>query len=442
MLALIRILTLLHYSLPFLLCWGLNNYGNREIASKQSNIEERSKTFFEIYLMQIFCFFICAAFYSIYIFTFAEDLKAASIQGLFILSSLFNINWFFFGMEKFKITVIRNTVIKFLTVICVFIFVKNKDDIYMYIFIMSMGSLISEISIWPFLKRYIRFYKISLNDVIRHFKPNLVLFIPVISVSVYRIIDKVILGYLGTMEEVGYFENAEKIVNVPIALITAIGTVMMPRTTSLIATGNINESRKYIDKTMLFVLFFSIGAMAGILSISNEFSILFFGENFSETGVIMNFLAVSVLFIAFGNVIRTQFLIPNKKDKIFVVSAILGALVNIIMNIILIPNYGAIGAGISLVITEFFVAYYQIYNVRENISYLKYCKYASFFLLVGSLMFFCLKLLPTLTNDYFNLILKIIIGAIIYGSVGGLYILPKLNKNLADITKVLLRRRD
>lgn len=402
---------------------GLNNYGNREIASVQNDPVKRSRLFFEIYITQISSFTVCLVIYLLYAFNFAYDKKAAVIQSIFVLSSLLDVNWFFFGMEKFKITVLRNTVIKLITMLLIFVLVKNSDDLYIYITVMASGYLVSQLSLWPFLKKYVHFTSITFHGVIRHIRPNLVLFIPVISVSVYKIMDKVMLGHLGTMEELGFFDNAEKIINVPIALITAIGTVMMPRMTNLIASNKIKESRVYIDKTMLIMLFFATGAMMGIVAISDVLSITYYGNDFQSSGVVMNYLAITILFLACGNVIRSQYLIPNRKDSVYITSAILGAISNFIVNLLLIPRLGAIGAAIGTVVAEFIVCFYQLYSVRKLFNFSKYFIHEMAFLLVGIVMYVSIKYVPTPPNEIIRLFILGIVGIAVYGILAGGYLL-------------------
>lgn len=426
--------TALYFTLLTML--GVNNYGNREIASVKHNKVKRSQTFLEIYILQVTVFILSISIYVIYTLNFAIDQKAALIQGIFVLSALFDISWFFFGMEEFKITVIRNTIVKVLTLLCIFLFVKESDDIYIYITIMSTGYLVSQISVWPFLKKYITFTKVSLKGILKHLKPNLILFIPVISVSIYKIMDKIMLGYMSSVEELGYFDSAEKIINVPIALITAIGTVMMPRMSNLIANQQIEDSRKYIDQTMLFILAFATGAMMGLISISQEFAVVYYGNSFDRAGTIMTYLSVTIVILACGNVIRTQYLIPAKKDKIFVTSAIIGAVCNLGFNLVLIPRYGAVGAAISTVIAEFLVCFYQLYNVRGKFSYLTYFKHECYFLIAGSLMYGTLYYIPDNSNHVLNVLISILIGIFIYALLVILYIVKvqkwkpkKLTKN-------------
>lgn len=402
---------------------GLNNYGNRSIAITQNNIEKRSSTFCEIYSMQIIAFCISIFAYLIYILFFSVDKTAAIIMGIFVLSALFDINWFFFGMELFKLTVTRNTIIKIGTAICIFIFVKQRSDVYKYVFIMAISVLLSQICLWPFLKQYVKFSRPSLRNVLKHFKPNLILFIPAIAVSLYKILDKVMLGYMSSMTEVGYFENAEKIINIALSLITAVGTVMLPRMTALISNNKTDESRMYIDKSMLLVLAYSNAAAFGIMAIGKLFSVVYYGGGFEETGIIMILLAVTIIFIGGGNVVRTQYLIPSKHDNIYIKSAIIGAIVNIIINIFLIPIYSAVGAAIATIVAEFCVLFYQLFSIRKELNLKKYVKYEIGFALIGIIMVLAIKLLPKIESDTISLLMQIVVGGIVYVILAGIYII-------------------
>lgn len=401
---------------------GLNNYGNRSIASTQNDLGKRSDTFCEIHVMQIISFCISALMYGIYVLFFSVDKVAATVMGIMVLSSLFDINWFFFGMELFKLTVTRNAVIKIGTAICIFAFIKERSDVYKYILIMATSVLLSQMCLWPFVKRYVHFSRPSLKNVLKHFKPNLTLFVPVIAVSLYKIMDKVMLGYMSTMTEVGYYENAEKIINIALTLITAVGTVMLPRMTALISNNNISESRKYIDKSMALVLAYSNAVAFGIFAVGKLFAVVYYGKDFEKTGIIMILLAVTIVFLGCGNVVRTQYLIPNKHDKIYIYSAIIGAVMNLVINGLLIPEYASIGAAIGTIAAEFCVLFYQLYSIRKELNLKEYAQYEAIFALIGVIMVIVINVLPESDSSAINLAVKILAGGCVYVIIAGFYL--------------------
>ena len=414
---------------------GLTNYGNRAIAAVQDDYEERSRLFCEIYCMQLICFAVSISAYLIYTFFFSLDKMAALIMTCTVVSSVFNINWFFFGMEKFKLTVVRNSVIKVLTVIAIFVFFRDRNDIYVYVGIMSLGFLASQMYLWPFLKSMVRIQRPKLKNVVAHFKPNLILFIPVIAISIYNIMDKVFLGYMSTMEQVGYYENAERIITVTVATIAAIGTVMLPRISALVAENKADESKQYLDKTMLVVLAYGNAVMFGVFAVAKEFSVVYYGEDFIQTGVVMCYLAVTVVFRGCANVVRTQYLIPNKKDTVYLISVILGAIVNLIINLLLIPRLHAVGAAIGTICAETVVCMYQILCVRHALSLVKYVKWEFVFAMMGVVMFLCIHFMPVPENDILALGLHVTVGAAIYIFLAGLYIIKREKFNIVDMKK-------
>jgi len=400
---------------------GLTNYGNRAIAAVQDNYEERSKLFCEIYVMQVICFTVSIIVYVVYIICFSTDQAAASIMLLTVVSAVFDINWFFFGMEKFKLTVIRNTIIKIATVVCIFLFVNNRSDIYIYVTIMSIGFLACQLCLWPFMRKMVKLQIPKWSAVKKHFRPNLVLFVPVIAISIYKIMDKVFLGYMSTMEQVGYYENAERIITIAVTMITAVGTVMLPRMSSLIADNKMDESKQYIDKTMLIVLAYTNAVLFGIVAVAKDFSVVYYGEDFIATGVIMCYLAVTVIFLGCGSVIRTQYLIPNKEDSIYLISAIIGAVINVIINTLLIPKYAAVGAAIGTICAEVTVCIFQMFSVRKELNLGKYLKWEIMFAIIGSIMFLVIKLVPVPSSPILALCVHILSGTVVYVMLAGLY---------------------
>ena len=288
---------------------GVSNYGNRVIAKNRDNKEKLSKEFFSIYALQIITSLIVILVYIIYVVFFVDEYQMyAMIQLIYILSAFFDISWFFFGLEKFKLTVTRNAIIKIISVLSIFVLVKQQDDLWKYALIMVSATLISQLSLFPFLRNEIIFVKPKWKDIKQHIKPNIILFVPVIAVSIYRIMDKIMLGAMSTIEEVGYYENADKIINVPLSFITALGTVMLPRISNLVAKGEENQINRYINKSMEFVIFLSIPISLGLIAVGGTFAPIFFGDEFVVTGYVIQCLAITTFFISCANVIRTQYL--------------------------------------------------------------------------------------------------------------------------------------
>lgn len=411
---------------------GINNYGNREIAKCRDDKKKLSKTFWSIYVIQLITSIISICAYVGYILVFDNEYELyALIQLLYIVSACFDINWFFFGLEKFKLTVTRNIIIKIISVCSIFIFVRKKEDLALYTIIMTSATLITQLTLWPFLRREIIFIQIKIKDVVKHIKQILILFIPVISVSLYKVMDKIMLGNMTNVTNVGLYENAEKIINIPLGFITALGTVMLPRMSNLVANGNNNKAKAYIDKSMQFVAFMSVPISLGIMAIAKDFAPLFFGQEFNKTGDIIIYLAITVIFISWANVIRTQYLIPNEKDKVFIISVVAGASVNLTANLLLIPYYETIGAAIGTIMAEFTVMIIQIIAVRKELNNKLHAKIFFIFFIKGLIMYIVVIPFRYLNlSSWLRIIIQIIFGIIIYFSLNYKYIISLLKENI------------
>ncbi|MBQ5320174.1 MAG: polysaccharide biosynthesis protein [Oscillospiraceae bacterium] len=402
-----------HFFVIFILL-GLNNYGCREIAKCKDDCKKKEKTFWSIYSMQLFLGIVINGIYFVYGCFISEDKITTLILSGYTLSACFDINWFFFGTENFKYTTIRNLVIKVIKTAAIFMFIKSPDDVYLYCIIMSGGLLINNLILWPHVLRTVKFILPEIKDITVHIKPNLVLFITVISVTIFKYMDKVMLGLLSDMTQVGYYEASEKIISVPLAAITSLGTVMLPRVTNMLAHNN-EGYMETLHKSVIFAIFLSSVISFGIMGISREFVPLFYGEGYEICKYLYLILLPSCIFLAFANVIRTQYLLPKQMDKEYIISAILGAIVNLLINCILVSRFGAIGVAIGTLAAEGVVCIYQSSVVAKKIYIGSFIYNSIPLILSGIVMFVCLY---NITLSDFSalgsIFIKIAIGAIIY----------------------------
>lgn len=402
-----------YFSLFILL--GLNNYGNRMVASCRDNKEELSKNFINIYSMQLICGGAISVLYFIYSIFISKDTSISLVFTIYILGSVIDINWFFFGLEKFKLTVLRNTIIKAMLTIAIFVFVKEENDIVIYCLIMALSSFISQVILWGYIRDEIHYVKPKIGEICKHVKPNLTLFVTVILVSLFKLMDKVMLGVLSERSESGFYEAAEKIISVPTSLVVALGTVMLPRTTNLLATGKTEKAEKYIYISIIFSAFVSTSMCFGLMGVSKEFVPLYYGSGYEKCIILYLILLPTCLFLSFGNVIRTQYLLPNSMDRPYVISAALGAGINLFLNACFIPLLGATGAAIGTLFAEISVCMYQSYAVSKKLPIRKYIVHSMPFFITGIVMFGLLfSLHLPITPVLIKLIVKVLIGAVVY----------------------------
>lgn len=396
---------------------GVLNYGSRVIATKKNDKRQCSVKFWEIYFLQLFSGVVALAGYCIVLVFAKENRTILWTQTIWVIACLFDISWFFFGIEKFKVTVIRNTIIKLLTVAAIFVFVKNSTDLWKYVVIMSLGTLMSQIVLWPFLKKEIYYAKPTVKGIFSHLKPNILLFIPLMAISVYHIMDKTMLGMFSTNAQSGYYYNADKIMNIPLSLITAAGTVMLPRMSALVAEGKKEEEGRLFELTLELFMFITFAMSFGISSVAKEFVPIFFGAGYDECIKLTFVFSVVMVFKSLSSIIRNQYLIPNNAEKIYTYSVFAGMVVNFICNYVcmVLLKLGAMGATLGTLAAETVTCMFYIAFVQKRIPLFKPILRSLFYILPGAAMFVTVRLCANITvSVFFKLAIEITAGAFVY----------------------------
>lgn len=414
---------------------GIVNYGNRMISKSSDNEDEKNKYFSSIYSFQVIVSCMVFLIYLLYIVFFVDTDKIIPLIMIFhVCSSIFDVSWFFFGMQEFKITSIRQLIIRIVTFLSIFIFVKNSSDLWIYTLIMSLGYFISALTLWIIVWKKVKWIKPTRKEILKHLKPCIILFIPVIATSVYRIMDKIMIGNICDMKQVGYYENAEKLILVTLGIIGAFATVIMPKISNLLANKKLTEANNLFDKSMEYSLLIGMAIAFGIASTSNEFIPIFFGEEFEPSINISIALCLTVPFITWSTIVRNLYLIPYEKDFIYVKSVIIGALLNIIMNFIFIPKFEAFGAVFGTWCAEISLAVYQTFKVRKQLRLKKYLQEFFIFAVFGTIMYIIVRQISgVFTEDIINLVFEIMIGAFVYILLSIVYLIYTNNLDFKNI---------
>lgn len=426
---------------------GISKYGNRAIAQTRDDKEQLNRTFSSIFALHGILSVIVIGAYMAYWLVFVKANKTiALIQILYLVSELFDINWFYFGLERFKLTVTRNSIIKILTVLAVFVFVKNESHLWVYVLIMAVGNLVSTSAVWYFFSRFARFSKFTVMDMLKHLKPMLVLFFAVIAISVYSYMDKIMLGSMSSMIELGYYENAWKMIEFPVGFIIALGTVMLPKISNLVSKGEYKEIDRYIYESMRFSIVVSVAMAFGLAGIAKEFSVIFWGSDFSASGRLMMILSACVILMSWNGVIRTQYLIPREYDKIYLLAVCSGALINFVVNYMLIPHYGSAGAAVGTVCAYIGICLVQTIYARKDLPIFRYFVESMPYVMIGFVMLITVRKIGTIMGcSIQTLFMEIIVGALVFVilSFGYAFIFKDefiLNR-LKQIKVELVRRR-
>jgi len=414
----------LAWSVSYVFCLigmlGLNDYGVRAIARVRDDREELDRTFSAIWQMQLLVAGVTLIFWFGYVFLVAGEEKPIAFHlTLMSVSCLCSFDWCLMGLDIFKPIALRNTFVKLAAAACVFIFVKGRDDLWIYAFVWSLSTLLGNLSCAVTLRGRVTYRPVPMRESLKHLAPCAVLFISVMAVNIYRTMDKVMVSAIAGVDENGLYENAEKIIYCLSGFISAIGTVMMPKVSNMQKRGETERIARHIDRSMDLVICMVTAMAFGVAAVADRFAPLFYGEDFRYSGTLMTPLGFTLIMIGFANVIRTQVVLPRQRDSIFVKSVCCGAAVNLIANACLIPGMKSMGAVIGTLLAELTVPVVQFIILRRELPYKSYLRYVAVYGAIGLLMLLCVRgvgrLLPQET--WLNLGIQTFSGIAVYGAL-------------------------
>lgn len=416
---------------------GIGYYGNRQIAYVREDAQKLAQTFWEIQIVKTVTTILATVIFAIFVYFYDKYTIYLWLQALNLLAVAFDVSWLYMGVEDFKRTVMRNTIVKIISVIAIFVFVKDANDIGVYIVILGLGNLLGNMILWPHLSKMLTKVKFSQLKPWQHLGPSVALFIPQIATQVYLQLNKTMLGVMIGTTASGFYQSSDNIVKMVLALVTATGTVMLPYVSNTFATGDKEKVNRLLYTSFDFVSLVAFPMSFGLAAVALKFAPIFYGNGFMPVGKAMMIEAIVILFIGWSNVIGVQYLLPTNQDKAFSRSVILGAVVNIILNIPLIYLWGLNGAMLATVLSELAVTLYQVYVIRKKILYTELFKniwkYFVASLIMFGIVFFVNYKLPI---SVVMVMVEIAIGIVAYCII--LFILRPTSVN--ELLRILKKR--
>ena len=395
---------------------GIGYYGNRQIAYVRENRKKMAKTFWEIQIVKTIMTLVACIAFEIFMIFYTRQANYMWAQSINLVAVAFDISWFYEGIEDFKVTVLKNSFVKIISMIAIFLLIKNPNDVTLYIIVLAVSTLLGNLTLWPNIRKDLPKISIkSLNPWI-HFLPMAELFIPQIATQVYVQLNKTMLGGMVNETASGYYQYSDNLVKLILALVTATGTVMLPHVANAVAKGNKERVNNMLYKSFDFVSAIAYPMMFGLASVSLTLAVKYYGPGYGPVGPAMLIESIVILMIAWSNVIGVQYLLPLKKNKEFTASVTFGAVINLILNIPLIHNWGLYGAMWSTVISEISVTLYQFFVVRKLLSFRILLKETWKYFVAGLVMFIPVFWMNThLKDSWLMLGIEVATGVVIYG---------------------------
>lgn len=402
--------------------FSFQTYGQREVAYKKNDKEDISRLFFEVQIKKLL--FTLVSYILFMFFWFSTNIykEMYLIQSISIVASFFDITYLLQGLEKFKLTVMRNTVVKLVGFVLILTFVKKPTDIYMYTIIQTGTILLGNLSTWLYLPRfvsakYFRLGKIS-NGLVELFQ----LFIPVLSIQLYYTIDKTMLGMNSNgMTENGYYEQAIKIIRLCQSMMGAMGGVLLSSVPRMLVNSGKSTVKETINQAIKLNLFIAAPITMGLIGIADVMVPWFLGTGYEKSVTLICLFAPMTILSAISMIIGNGILLPLRKQNCLTIATFGAMIFNVIFNVILIPQFGACGAAIASVGSEIVTLAIQCFFAKEYINLRLIAKNLFKYLGTSVIMYICIFVIKSLLKNYMGMfaitLVLIIVGIVVYFSI-------------------------
>ena len=344
---------------------GIGIYGTKQIAAAR----DVSSTFWNIYAIQLIASLL-ALF--VYVITLVSIPKMSGmvpiILGIVLLTKMIDISWLFTGKEDFKKITLRNTMVKVAGVISIFTFIKSSEDLYLYIFLIVIFDFLGQFVMWIPAKKFIKRPSFDTKIIKKNLHPIVLLFLPQVAISLYVVLDRTLLGLLGSYSDVGIYEQGQKLTSILLTVVSSLGAVMLPRVANLLSERKEKEAQNMVRFSFILYNLIIFPMIFGLIAINEIFVKLFLGQNFQDVKYVLYIIVFNIMFIGWTNILGYQVLVVRNKNKEFMLSTTIPAIVSVAVNITVIPFFGYIGASITSVVVEFLVFAIQWYYSRNIIN--------------------------------------------------------------------------
>ena len=398
---------------------GMTYLGVRRIASIDwhRNKEKLNDEFWKLFYLQ----------FSLYIAVIVLYLFRCMVKNgyerilyftyfIYIISMLFDINWFFQGVEEFKFISIRNICIIIFSTVLIFVCIRDSNDIKIYIICLYFPQLIMNIFMFISAKRKFALEHVKYRFDVKLFKSSMLLAIPTIAVSVYTILDKVILGIYRTKAEVAIYDQGQVLVRVILSVISAWGTVVLPRMSNVLKNSKSDmDANNLLVKSSKTVFFLSNGLFWGLLAVNESFIKWYLPKSYYGVIDVLYICAPMILIVSLENIFGVQILLARGLDKQYTISLVLAAIINCVSDFVFIPYGGIRAACICSVVAEVFALVVQILFCSKKIKVKEILTKMIPFFVSGIFMFGMIKYcLSQYENKIQWIIFSCLIGALAY----------------------------
>lgn len=351
--------------------FGVATYGVRAIAQVRDNKDQLTKTTQEILFINLVMMLIAYSILIIFLFLsdrLWQEKELISITSFLVFFTILGVEWFYKGIEQYQYITIRTIIFRFIALIATFIFVHAETDYVVFGVITVFATIGSSIINLLKLRSYISFRFYQDYNFSKHLKAMFLLFLTSFAIAIYTNTDATMLGFMRSDTDVGFYNAAVRIKAILLGVVTSLGVVLLPRLSYYIEHNMTQEFNSALNKSVNFIMLASLPVAVFFVLFAKETILVLAGENYMESILPLQIVMATVVLVGITNILGIQVLLPLKRDSALLISVLIAAITDIVLNLFFIPKFGATGAAISTTIAEFSVLLAQCYFVR---SYLK-----------------------------------------------------------------------
>ena len=355
---------------------GTYNYGCRQIAYVRDDMVATEKVYNQMFSIRLMLGAIGTFIYVAYIVITGKFVKEFCVYYLWVLSMVVDPSWFFVGQEDMRPTALKNMLIKIISVVLIFLFVKNDSHVIRYTLIMAGSALFANLLLYVQLRKYKIHHYFTLENYKYHMKESISIFWPQVATLFYLQVDKVMLQYMHPdIRQISYYDYGEKIVTIPLAFITTLSVVMMPRIANEYSKHNMEKVRELLLRAGKFSLMLAFPMMVGLATCAKNLIPWYLGNTYQPSIAVIILVSPIILTNSLSGISGNQYLVATNQMGVLLKAYVSAALINVLVNVILIPIYGCNGAAIATIVSAMISVCIQYYYMHKQIGVKEYLYY-------------------------------------------------------------------
>ena len=416
--------------------FGVATYGVRAIAQSRDDKTQLAKTTQEILCINLVMMLIAYILFAISLFIsdrLWQEKELIVITSSLIFFTILGVEWFYKGIEQYQYITIRTIIFRCIALIVTFIFVHTESDYVIFCVITVFATIGSSIINLFKLRSYIPFGIYKNYNFSKHLKPMFLLFLTSFAIAVYTNTDTTMLGFIRNDTDVGFYNAAVRVKVILLGVVTSLGVVLLPRLSYYIEHNMLDEFNIALNKSVNFIMLIALPVAIFFILFAKETILVLAGENYVESILPLQIVMATVVLVGITNILGIQVLLPLKRDGALLISVLIAAVVDILLNLFFIPTLGATGAAISTTAAELVVLIVQCYFVRNYLKILfSKIQYVKIILAIITS-----SLISKIFDEYFDfsLLVTLVISGVIFFLIYFLILFLLKEKFLSDVIK-------